>query len=373
MSLRRHFHANPEISLQEKETSAFVEKYLQRLGLETNRIGDYGITTMIWSDNPQAKTIAVRCEMDALPVTEENEFPWKSQHEGVMHACGHDGIIAAGLVLAKICQTHQNQLPINVKFIFQPAEENGKGTHIMLNGGVMENPQVDYFLMFHYANDAYSGVEYSKYPSSATVGNINIKINGHSTHWGLYNQEVDSINAARQVLQVIHDLNNDFKSKAPFIMGISKINGGTSRNVVAKTTLLEGALRAANSEDYFQLRQRLFDELAQISQQSLVTIETELTDKPTPPIISDGDLVDLADQVGKEIWSDDARLVKNDYLNADTASYYFNYAKGIFLVFTAKKPDQFSYPFHNGKFDFNEDILWKSVMMIHQFILKMRK
>lgn len=170
VELRRYFHAHPELSLKEYSTADYIEKYLNKNGIVTKRIGECGITAVIYSGNPGAKVVAVRAEMDAIAVKEENDIEYKSLNKEVSHACGHDAIMACALVLAKICNENKSELKNTIKFIFQPAEENGEGTDIMLNGGVMKSPDVDYFIMFHFVNDAPYGMEVQYGSASAAIG-----------------------------------------------------------------------------------------------------------------------------------------------------------------------------------------------------------
>lgn len=371
---RRHFHAWPELSMEEKETADYVEQYLKDLGLETRRVGKYGVTAMVWASEKirnHCKTVGVRAEMDAIAVNEENDVPWKSQREGVMHACGHDAIIAGGLVLAKLCVEDRDSLPVNVKFIFQPAEENGKGTQIMLDGGIMENPTVDYFVMFHYVNDAKSGVELQRGASSAAIGSVKIKIQGKASHWCNYDQGIDSIAAAKDVLQAVEEVNKNFKSASPFRLGIGTIKGGTAKNVVAGETILEGSLRACRMEDYKEIRNLFLTTMEKIQTESKVTLEVEIDEYPVPPIINDDKMVDQGLIAGKKIWGEDCRLVTTEFLSGDSAAYYFDYARGILFVFTAQQDGMEQFPLHNGRFDINEEVLWKSVAVLHQFILSL--
>ncbi|WP_164505975.1 M20 metallopeptidase family protein [Companilactobacillus insicii] len=371
VNLRRQLHSQPESSLQETETSRFVEEYLNDLGLETKRIGENGIVAMIWSNNPNAKTIGLRAEMDAIPVQEENDFAWKSKNDGLMHACGHDAIMASVLVTTKVCVQNRKLLNNNVKVFFQPAEENGKGTDIMIDGGVMSDPKVDYFTMLHFANDAPLGVELNKGASSAAIGSIKINISGVASHWALPDNGVDTIDISRKVLDLIYSLNDQYKSESPFVIGIGRINGGRASNVIADETLLEGTLRAIKVSDYNELRELLLSGIDKIQKNTKAKIEIEITDPPILPIISDSNLVDIGLLAGDEVFGNESRLVDSEYLSGDSAADYFNFARGIFFVFTAEKPNEHNYPLHNGNFDIDENILWKSVAVLHKYILKL--
>lgn len=372
--LRRHFHTWPEVSMEEKETAKYVFEYMKNLGLEPQMTGENGVVAMVWAPEAireKCHTVAVRSEMDALPIQETREVPWKSKNQGVMHACGHDGILAAGLVLAKICVRYQKDLPVNVKFIFQPGEENGQGTQMMLDAGVMENPHVDEFVMYHYVNDAPLGMELHRGASTAAIGSVILKIQGKSVHWCSAQHGKDSIRAGAKIIEAAYEINESYQGKGPFIVGIGMFQAGTAKNVVAQEAVLSGTLRACYLEDYEKLRTLFLEKLAVIEKETGTKIEAEIDEEPIPPIINDDELVDLGLHTGKEIWGDDCRLVTQLYLSGDSAAYYFRRARGIFMVFTAEKPKEENYPLHNGQFDFSEDVLWKSVASLHQFILNM--
>lgn len=370
--LRRHFHQNPELSMQEEETSRFIFQYLEELGLDPVRVGCRGVTAMVWSrkhrDVP-CRTVAVRAEMDALPLQEEGDCPWRSQRKGVMHACGHDAIMATALVLARICAAFSQELPVNVKFLFQPAEENGEGTEMMLQAGVMEDPHVDDFLMFHYVNDAPGGLELHRGEASAAIGSVLLKIRGKEAHWCSSGQGIDAIAAGGQILQEIADINKNYQSEYPFVLGIGMAGGGRAKNIVAGSMELQGTLRACTLEDYEKLRSLLLKRLAGVESRTGAVIRAEVDPEPIPPIINDDALVDLAIETGRRIWGGNSRLSSQRFLSGDSAAYYFHHARGIFMVFTAAKEGRENYPLHSSRFDLEEEIFWKALATLHQFLM----
>lgn len=373
VSLRRHFHMQPELSMEEKETAEDVFQYLKSLGLEPEKIVENAVTVIVWAPEERrkhCKTVAVRAEMDALPVQEQNEVPWKSRRDGVMHACGHDAILATGLVLAKLCTEYRDQLPVNVKFLFQPAEENGQGTQIMLDAGVMENPHVDEYLMFHYVNDAPLGMELHRGVSTAAIGSVRLEIHGKAAHWSSSSQGIDSIYAAARIVEAVHEINRSYQSKWPFIVGIGMIQGGKAKNVVAEETVLQGTLRTCDLNEYYELRNIFLDRIREIEAETGTVITAEIDEEPIPPIVNDDSMVDRGLEVGEEIWGENSRLVTQLYLSGDSAAYYFRYARGLFAVFTAEKQGEKNYPLHNGRFDFDEEVLWKAAATLHSFLLR---
>lgn len=141
VEIRRYLHQYPEISEKEYHTSKFINNYLEKIGIESKIIGDTGVVgTLI--NNKSYPTIVLRAEIDALPIDEKNSFEYKSRNKGIMHACGHDGIVAVVLGLAKILKKNKDKLNCNVKFIFEPAEEIGKGAKKLIKEKILENPKV---------------------------------------------------------------------------------------------------------------------------------------------------------------------------------------------------------------------------------------
>ena len=158
VKIRRHIHMYPEISEQEYETSKYIKKCLDEIGLEAKIIGDTGVVSMLMN-NPEYPTVGLRAEMDALPIEEETNLEFKSKNKGVMHACSHDGIVATALGVTRLLYEHKDELKCNVKFIFEPAEEVGKGAKKLIAEKVLENPKVDKMVIFHYANSEPIGME----------------------------------------------------------------------------------------------------------------------------------------------------------------------------------------------------------------------
>lgn len=368
VNIRRHLHAFPELSLEEAQTSKYIYHYLTNLGLQVNKVGDYGLISTIYAPSQPAKTVAIRLEMDGVAVKEENEVAWKSQNEGVMHACGHDAIMACGMVLARLCSENREKLPVNVKFIFQQAEENGKGTQMMLDGGVMENPKVDDFILFHFVNDATSGIELHKGASSAAIGAVHIKITGKSTHWATQELGINAMEVATEVLYAIQTINQNYVSNSPFVLGVGLVQGGTARNVVAGEVEMQGTLRACRIKDYMNLKQELMLALEKIKRNTKALIEYEITPDPVPPIMNDDALVDLGLEVGQNIWNNHCQLTSTEYLSGDSAAYYLENCRGIYCIFTAKKENEEAYSLHNGKFDIDENVMGKALMFLYQFI-----
>ena len=370
IKIRRYLHKYPEISEKEYNTCKYIRNYLNNIGIKNNVVGETGAVGTLIKDE-DFPTVAIRAEIDALPINEENTFEYKSKNNGVMHACGHDGITAVVLGLAKLLSENKDKLNCNVKFIFEPAEEVGKGAKKLIEEKVLENPKVDNMIIFHFANSDTIGMEIQKDISTATIGRVSINILGKSSHWGDAKEGIDAISISGKVLNIIDKMNNSLKDKGPFILGIGMINGGVKNNIMADSVRLEGTLRAVGDDKFNYLLNYLEEKMKILSEESGAKIEVNLESK-LPSVVNDYNLVQIGRKIGEDIFKERFVLGEKVYLAGDNAAYYFQKTPGIRMVFFAKKENEINYPLHNSKFDFNEDIFYYALSTIYQMILSIR-
>ena len=367
IKIRRYLHKYPEISEKEYNTCKYIRNYLNNIGINNKVIGKTGVVGTLIKDE-DFPTVAIRAEIDALPINEENTFEYKSKNNGVMHACGHDGITAVVLGLAKLLSENKDKLSCNVKFIFEPAEEVGKGAKKLIEEKVLENPKVDNMIIFHFANSDTIGMEIQKDISTATIGRVSINILGKSSHWGDAKEGIDAISISGKVLNIIDKMNNSLKDKGPFILGIGMINGGVKNNIMADSVRLEGTLRAVGDDKFNYLLNYLEEKMKILSEESGAKIEVNLESK-LPSVVNDYNLVQIGRKIGEDIFKERFVLGEKVYLAGDNAAYYFQKTPGIRMVFFAKKENEINYPLHNSKFDFNEDIFYYALSTIYQMVL----
>jgi len=245
IGFRRDFHANPEISNKEVRTSAIVAEQLEKMGIKVTRIGNTGVLGTLEGSGP-GKVVALRADMDALPVTEKTGLPFSSKNLGVMHACGHDFHISMLLGAAKILSDMKGTLKGTVKFIFQPAEELGQGAKIMIEGGVLENPVVDMVFGMHVWSDVPVGkvaIQDGALMASAAVWSLTIK--GVPSHGGMPWEGVDAVVCAVAVIQGLQTLVtrvND--AREPIVINVGTIHGGDRFNITPGKVELGGMNRA---------------------------------------------------------------------------------------------------------------------------------
>ena len=370
IKIRRYLHKYPEISEKEYNTCKYIRNYLNNIGIKNNVVGETGAVGTLIKDK-DLPTVAIRAEIDALPINEENTFEYKSKNNGVMHACSHDGITAVVLGLAKLLSENKDKLNCNVKFIFEPAEEVGKGAKKLIEEKVLEDPKVDNMIIFHFANSDTIGMEIQKHISTATIGRVSINILGKSSHWGDAKEGIDAISISGKVLNIIDKMNNSLKDKGPFILGIGMINGGVKNNIMADSVRLEGTLRAVGDDKFNYLLNYLKEKMKILSEESGAKIEVNLESK-LPSVVNDYNLVQIGRKIGEDIFKERFVLGEKVYLAGDNAAYYFQKTPGIRMVFFAKKENEINYPLHNSKFDFNEDIFYYALSTIYQMILSIR-
>lgn len=255
IDIRRHLHAHPELSYKEFKTSAYVQEKLRHLGIPFEIKATTGVVGMIRGKNPDKRVIALRADMDALPILEENAVSYKSQNDGVMHACGHDAHTSILLGASKILNELKEEWEGTVKLIFQPGEEkNPGGASLLIKEGVLHNPQPQAIFGLH----VHPGLEIGKLsfrggPSMASADEIYITVRSKGGHAATPQLTVDTILVASQLVvslqQIISRNKNPF---TPSVLSISSFQGGYTTNVIPSEVKLMGTFRAMDETWRFQ-------------------------------------------------------------------------------------------------------------------------
>ncbi|MDB5198081.1 MAG: amidohydrolase [Chitinophagaceae bacterium] len=255
IAVRHHLHAHPELSYKEFETSQFIQKKLHEFGIEYKVLATTGIVALIKGKNPGKKIIALRADMDALPITEENNVKYKSQNTGIMHACGHDVHSTCLLGAAKILNKLKDEWEGTVKLIFQPGEErNPGGASIMIKEGVLEDPKPQAIFALHVHPGLPVGkLSFRSGMVMASADEIYITIKGKGGHAASPHLTTDTILIASHLiisLQQIVSRNNDPFN--PSVLSITSVQGGNTTNVIPSEVKLMGTFRAMNEEWRFK-------------------------------------------------------------------------------------------------------------------------
>jgi amidohydrolase len=257
VDLRRCLHRNPELGLQEFETADAIEGWLQELGIERERTGT-AIVGLLRGGKP-GKTVALRADIDALPIHEEGHDAYRSKKDGLMHACGHDAHTAILLGAARLLAERRADLAGNVKLLFQPAEETDGGAETMIRGGCLENPAVSRIYGLHVMPDVPVGyVQLKRGVMMGDSATLTILVRGKSAHGAYPDTGIDAVLIAAHLVTALHSLVSRFVSPLDeAVLTIGTIHGGTTSNILAGQVEMKATLRTTNREVRSKLVERI--------------------------------------------------------------------------------------------------------------------
>ena len=360
---RRDFHMHPELGLNEFRTSKKVLEELTRLDIEVKSgIGGTGVTGLI-KGGRKGKTIALRADMDALPITEEKDVPYRSRNPGIMHACGHDGHTSILLGAANILTGLKKSLKGNVKLIFQPAEEIPEGgASTLVRHGVLKKPDVNAIVGLHIVPRFISGkVAIKEGVVTAATDKLEIHIIGKSGHAARPHEAIDSIIIASQIINSIQAIiTRETDALEPKIVTIGHISGGEAHNIIAKEVTLSGTIRTFSKETRQDVHKLLINRCRSIAGGMGAEAEIKIT-KGTPPQINHPGLFNVLkvaffESLGKE----SVEEFQTPSLGGEDFAYYSEKVPGfLFLLGCGDNKRKADYPLHNSRFDFDEAILPK--------------
>lgn len=248
---RRHLHANPELSFEEYETSAFVKSKLDELGIAYQKMADTGIVALITGSKPSESVVALRADMDALPILEANDVPYRSTKEGVMHACGHDVHTSSLLGTAKILSQLKDEFAGTVKLIFQPAEERlPGGANLMIKEGVLENPKPQAVIGQHVMPLIESGkVGFRSGKYMASTDEIYVTVHGKGGHGAQPQQNIDPVVITSHIIIALQQIVSRVADpKMPSVLSFGKVIANGATNVIPNEVKLEGTFRTMDEE-----------------------------------------------------------------------------------------------------------------------------
>ncbi|WP_207533824.1 M20 metallopeptidase family protein [Desertivirga arenae] len=257
---RRHLHANPELSFEEYQTSAYIKSALDELGIEWTAMANTGIVGIIKGAVPSEAVVALRADMDALPIKEANDVPYRSKNEGVMHACGHDVHSSSLLGTAKILQSLRSDFAGTIKLIFQPAEEKlPGGASLMIKEGVLENPKPQAVIGQHVMpliDAGKIGIRSGKY--MASTDELYVTVTGKGGHGAQPQQNIDPVVITSHIIIALQQVVSRFADpKLPTVLSFGKIIANGATNVIPNEVYLEGTFRTLNEEWRAEAHQRM--------------------------------------------------------------------------------------------------------------------
>ncbi|MFK8184339.1 MAG: M20 family metallopeptidase [Phormidesmis sp.] len=361
VSWRRHLHQRPELGFAEELTAKFVSDRLTEWNIphETG-IAQTGIVATIKSTQSAKPVLAIRADMDALPVQELNEVPYRSLHEGKMHACGHDGHVAIALGTAKYLSQHRDQFSGIVKIIFQPAEERPGGAKPMIEAGVLANPSVDAVVGLHIWNNLPLGtLGVRNGPMMAATEFFHCTIQGKGGHGAIPQQTVDAIVVTSQIvnaLQTIVARNIDPLKSA--VVTVGEFQAGTAVNVIADSAVISGTVRYFDPAYGDLIPARIEQVIAGICAAHGASYDLDYQ-KLYPPVVNDGAIAALVRSVVLSVVETPAGVVPEcQTMGGEDVSFFLEAVPGCYFFLGAANAEKgLDYPHHHPRFDFDETVL----------------
>lgn len=358
-SIRRDFHQHPELSLREFRTATRIEEDLDCFGIPHTRVGETGVLGILRGTGIGEGIVVLRADIDALPIQETNGAEYGSQTPGVMHACGHDVHTACLLGAAKILAKHRAEFGGEVRFIFQPAEEIGQGAKPFVEAGALDG--ADRVFGIHTAPDLRIGTVGLKLGlNNAAVDHFSIQVHGKSAHVSTPHLGVDALYIAGQIVVALQALVTRLTSPVePVIIGVGKLNAGTTYNALAESAVLEGTTRTISQESRDRIRALVSKTAHHIADIYGGTVDIAWTDFAAP-LINDQQVCLEAAGVVEELWGEGKVVVDRKLsLGGDNFAEYLLHVPGAYAYLGTGNPalPNTVVSNHNGNFDVDEDAL----------------
>lgn len=374
-AIRRDFHQHPELGFQEKYTSSRIREELEKMNIQfESGIGETGVVALIPGKQP-GKTIMLRFDMDALPITEKNAVDYASLNQGVMHACGHDGHMAIGLTTAKILSGLTRSCSGNIMIVFQPAEEGMGGAERMIKEGLLEKHRPDIALGMHIWNEKpldWFGI--SPGPIMAGADFFEINITGKGGHGAIPENTKDPILASAQIITAIQSIvSRNISPKETAVVSITQISGGETYNVIPGEVLLKGTIRTFNKMVRAKVVERLEGIVAGVSRamDCEASVKFIMTD---PPTINDERITQTMISVAQELFPESIIDQKYQSMGSEDMAYFLEKIPGCYVYAGSRNEDKgFFQGHHHPEFDFDEEVLPKSTALMVAGALELLK
>lgn len=360
---REHLHQYPELSYQEANTMAFIAKQLDSIGVPYQKeVASTGIIALISGvhHSKNASCIGLRADIDALPILEQNEVPYKSKNEGVMHACGHDVHTSILLGAAEILWKNRNDLTTPIKLIFQPGEEkNPGGASLMIADGCMENPKIDKMYALHVFPDLEVGnVGFRKGLYMASCDEIYVTITGKGGHGALPHQTVDSILVGAEIVTSLQQIvSRQCDPKIPCVLSFGHFEALGTTNVIPEKAILKGTFRTMNEEWREEALKRIQKQAAYIAQAHGATIDIEIS-KGYPCLVNDEQLTEELMNKAKQLLGNEKVYELPIRLTSEDFAFYSQIAPTCFFRIGVRNESiGIIHGVHHPKFDIDNEAL----------------
>ena len=355
---RRTIHRNPELMYEEFETSRLVQNTLNELDIPYEKdIAITGVVGLIGNGNDPC--IALRADMDALPIHEESDVDFRSEIDGKMHACGHDCHTAMLLGAAKVLKQNEQAIDGTVKLIFQPAEEGGAGGKMMREQGVLENPDVRQIYALHVTDKLPVGTLASREGTLlAATSSVKILVRGNGGHAAMPHFTVDPVVTGSKIVVELQTLiSRELDPLESGVISITMANAGTATNVIPPTMELQGTIRSLTGEGISLLQNRVKEVAESIALANRCEVEVTFPGNDFPPTVNDAECWELSKSASEEILGQEMVEEMEPIMGGEDFSYYTEVIPGCFSFIGVGNPEMEAYGVHHPKFKVDEDAL----------------
>jgi amidohydrolase len=364
IEIRRHIHSHPELSGQEHQTAAYVAGVLSSCGIVVQEaIGKTGVIGELVGRTDD-RLVAIRTDMDALPITERTSLEFASRKPGIMHACGHDVHTTVGLGTAMVLSQLGEVLPGNTRFLFQPAEEIAQGASWMVQDGAMNDVSAIFSVHVFPSIPAGSvGIRYGAL--TAAADDLEIIIMGESGHGARPHEAVDAIWIASQVIATLQQaISRTQNPLRPMVLTIGQISGGRAPNVIADQVRLQGTVRSLHPETHANLPDWIEGIVANVCNTFGARYEINYR-RGVPSVQNDLALTQLLEASAREAWgSDRVQILSEPSLGAEDFAMYLQYAPGTMFRLGVGYRDKANYPLHHPQFEVDESAIVTGVVTL---------
>ena len=366
---RRYFHMNPEPSFNEYNTSKVIQEELIKIGIPFEIFAKTGIIATI-KGKSSGKTVLLRADMDALEVCEKNNVSYKSQKEGLMHACGHDGHIAMLLGAAHVLNEIKNDISGEIKLFFQPAEEVAKGAK-----AVIEESKITDFIDAAFAIHLWQGIPVGKISLEsgarmAAADMFSIKVKGKSGHGSMPHETIDAVVVASAiVMNLQHLVSRNTNPLDTLVVTVGKLTAGTRYNIIAGEALLEGTIRSFSDEVWKKVPEQIERVVKNTAAAYNAEAEIDLV-RATPPLVNNQDISDILKASAEKLYGEEV-VTKYEKTSGGEDFAYFTQAVPGALAFVGIRNDEkgINSPHHNETFDMDEEALEMGANLYAQFAI----
>ena len=366
---RRYFHMNPEPSFNEYDTSKVVQEELTKIGIPFEIFAKTGIIATIKGKNP-GKTVLLRADMDALEVCEKNNVSYRSQKEGLMHACGHDGHIAMLLGAAHVLNEIKNDISGEIKLLFQPAEEIAKGAKAMIEESKIIDSIDAAFAIHLWQGVTVGKISLESGARMAAADLFSIKVKGKSGHGSMPHETIDAVVVASAiVMNLQHLVSRNTNPLDTLVVTVGKLTAGTRHNIIAGEALLEGTIRSFSDEVWKKIPEQIERVVKNTAAAYNAEAEIDLV-RATPPLVNNQDISDILKASAEKLYGEEV-VTKYEKTPGGEDFAYFTQAVPGALAFVGIRNDEkgINSPHHNETFDMDEEALEMGANLYAQFAI----